>query len=135
MDRGGRRRRTFEGGGRSRAIARRAADMGRVSSLGPGGTLGGGSGRDFGNESRHTVCRAQQSAADAAGGACTIGSAIGAAAHRECAVMTACPTKDELERLLGESLSDPEFARILAHVEDCAACQESLQTLAASAPG
>jgi eukaryotic-like serine/threonine-protein kinase len=49
--------------------------------------------------------------------------------------MTACPTKDELERLLGESLSDPEFARILAHVEDCAACQEFLQTLAASAPG
>ena len=49
--------------------------------------------------------------------------------------MTACPTKDELERFLGESLHDPEFARILAHVEECAACQKTLQTLAESSPG
>jgi WD40 repeat protein/serine/threonine protein kinase len=49
--------------------------------------------------------------------------------------MTACPTNDELERLLGESLSDPEMARILAHVEECAACQKRLQAFADSTPG
>ncbi|MGP0067278.1 MAG: zf-HC2 domain-containing protein, partial [Isosphaeraceae bacterium] len=49
--------------------------------------------------------------------------------------MSDCPTAENLERLLGEVLTGAERERIEAHVEDCAACQETLHRLASSVPG
>ena len=49
--------------------------------------------------------------------------------------MSLCPPKDDLERLLSESLSEAARTRVLDHVEDCADCQKTLARLAESAPG
>jgi WD40 repeat protein len=49
--------------------------------------------------------------------------------------MGPCPSNDELEQLLNESLSDPEATRVLAHIEECTHCQASLQWLADATPG
>ena len=49
--------------------------------------------------------------------------------------MSLCPPKDDLERLLSESLSETARTRVLDHVEDCAECQKTLACLAESAPG
>src|SRR3954462_11726773 len=48
--------------------------------------------------------------------------------------MENCPPARSLERLLGEELSDPELARLAAHVEECPACQETLNSLTSSDP-
>ena len=49
--------------------------------------------------------------------------------------MGKCPTPESLESLLHEQVSDAERERIEAHVEDCAACQETLHDLALTTPG
>src|SRR5450432_2079247 len=49
--------------------------------------------------------------------------------------MADCPTTESLERLMREELAEPELARVLAHVEICAACQETLHGLAQDVPG
>ena len=46
-----------------------------------------------------------------------------------------CPTQESLERLLREELGDADRRRIEAHVEACAACQETLHHLASGAAG
>src|SRR4051794_14533809 len=48
-------------------------------------------------------------------------------------VMVECPPTEHLERLIREELGDPELPLVVAHVEGCAACQETLHDLAASA--
>jgi len=47
--------------------------------------------------------------------------------------MPSCPNPQLLERLLAEALPDAESAALEAHVERCAACQERLERLTASA--
>jgi tetratricopeptide (TPR) repeat protein len=44
-----------------------------------------------------------------------------------------CPSKEHLERLLAEQLSDPECAAVALHVEGCAGCREALARLTADA--
>ena len=46
-----------------------------------------------------------------------------------------CPTSESLESLLREEFGDAERERIEAHVEQCAACQETLHDLALTTPG
>ena len=46
-----------------------------------------------------------------------------------------CPPAEDLERLLGEVLTDAERRPIEAHVEDCTSCQETLHDLAQNTPG
>ena len=43
--------------------------------------------------------------------------------------MNACPSSDELKDFLNEALDVDYIARILAHVEDCYPCQQSLERL------
>ena len=43
--------------------------------------------------------------------------------------MLACPSSDELQNFLDQGLSADYVARILAHVEDCFLCQQSLERL------
>ena len=43
--------------------------------------------------------------------------------------MNACPSSDELQNFLDQALSADQIARILAHVEDCLLCQQSLDRL------
>ena len=43
--------------------------------------------------------------------------------------MHACPSSDELQNFLDQSLSADYLARILAHVDDCYLCQQSLERL------
>jgi hypothetical protein len=47
--------------------------------------------------------------------------------------MPACPTPQVLERLLAEALPAAEGAALEAHIEQCAACQDRLERLTASA--
>src|SRR5262245_27243857 len=49
--------------------------------------------------------------------------------------MNSCPTPDQLRRLLAEQLGDEERADVEAHVEGCAACEETLAELAGDATG
>jgi tetratricopeptide (TPR) repeat protein len=49
--------------------------------------------------------------------------------------MTACPTPDQLQQLLDETLAADEFRAIETHVETCAACQKRLDTLTEAAAG
>ena len=49
--------------------------------------------------------------------------------------MRDCPAPERLERLLREELGDAERSCIEAHVEECAACQETLHDLALNTPG
>ncbi len=49
--------------------------------------------------------------------------------------MRECPPTESLGRLLREELGDPELARVRAHVEGCAVCQETLHGLSRSDPG
>ncbi len=43
--------------------------------------------------------------------------------------MNACPSSDELQSFLDEALDADYVARILAHIEDCYLCQQSLERL------
>ena len=43
--------------------------------------------------------------------------------------MNACPSSDELQNFLDQALDADYIARILAHVEDCFLCQQSLERL------
>ena len=43
--------------------------------------------------------------------------------------MHACPSSDELQNFLDQALDADYVARILAHVEDCYLCQQSLERL------
>ena len=43
--------------------------------------------------------------------------------------MHACPSSDELQNFLDQALDADYVARILAHVEDCFLCQQSLERL------
>src|SRR5262249_54563922 len=45
-----------------------------------------------------------------------------------------CPSSKELGQLLAEELIGPERDRVEAHVEGCAACQETLEGLTAVVP-
>lgn len=45
--------------------------------------------------------------------------------------MKACPHADQLARLLIDELQGPEAATVEAHVQECAACQETLERLTA----
>ena len=48
--------------------------------------------------------------------------------------MHACPSCDELQDFLDEALDADYVARILAHVEDCYLCQQSLERLTLGGP-
>ena len=43
--------------------------------------------------------------------------------------MHACPSSDELQNFLDEAIDADYIARILAHIEDCYLCQQSLERL------
>ena len=43
--------------------------------------------------------------------------------------MTACPDREQLQRLLGDELDDRESGEISAHVEQCTNCQLALEHL------
>jgi hypothetical protein len=48
--------------------------------------------------------------------------------------MNACPSEDELLRLLDEDLNVDDDARLVAHVESCAACYQQLERLTSGCP-
>ncbi|MCI0461058.1 MAG: serine/threonine-protein kinase [Gemmataceae bacterium] len=43
--------------------------------------------------------------------------------------MSHCPSPEQLERLLAEQFSGPEYETVAAHIETCASCQEQLELL------
>ena len=43
--------------------------------------------------------------------------------------MTGCPSREQLRQLLAQQLAAAEGAALEAHVEGCAACQDSLARL------
>ncbi len=49
--------------------------------------------------------------------------------------MNACPSSDELQNFLDQALDAEYIARILAHVEDCFLCQQSLERLTLGGSG
>ncbi len=49
--------------------------------------------------------------------------------------MNACPSENQLLRFVDGALNGGDDAPIVAHIEDCAACQEWLEQLTASPPG
>ncbi len=49
--------------------------------------------------------------------------------------MTACPTPDELRRLLADKVSGGDAAAFAAHLKTCPACQQALNRLTLSGPG
>src|SRR5207248_6109860 len=46
--------------------------------------------------------------------------------------MSQCPSSVQLEQLLAEKLTGPEYETLEAHVESCTSCQERLELLASS---